>query len=110
MLWRPGSGFPIDSQVRLPMMTGWPIVTRLKWAISSGSLHGKALSRPITRLRAMATTSERIIECFLDRDRRLDRGEGVVALDGDVLEAEREQVVDRGIQAQLRKRSWRSCQ
>jgi hypothetical protein len=30
MFFRPGKGLPIDSYVRLPMMIGCPMVTRLK--------------------------------------------------------------------------------
>src|SRR5688572_31252367 len=90
MFRRPGSGLPIDSQVRRPMMTGWPIVTRLKYARSAGRRHGSRLSRPMTPLRALATTSDLIMS---DGDGRLDRRVGIVALQPEILVTERVQVL-----------------
>src|ERR1700683_4381192 len=53
----PGSALPIDSKVRRPISTGLPNVTTLKYFRSSGRCQGRAPSRPITPLSAMATTS-----------------------------------------------------
>ena len=58
MLCRPGSGLPLDSNVRLPMMTGCPNVVRVKWAISSGRFHGNPPLFPMTRFLVMAQMRE----------------------------------------------------
>ncbi len=43
------------------MMTGWPVVVRLKCARSAGRCQGMALFLPIAPLRARATMRERIM-------------------------------------------------
>src|SRR5689334_19170892 len=88
------------------MMTGWPIVTRLKYARSAGRRQGRALSRPMTRLRAMATTSDRITAS--NRDRRLDRRVRVVSLEAEVVEGEREEVLHRRVEVHHGKRARRA--
>src|SRR5947207_1171095 len=55
--WRSGSGLPIDSQVRRPMITLCPVVRARKRFMSSGRRHGRRLSMPITPLRATAAIS-----------------------------------------------------
>src|SRR5258708_10731623 len=97
MFRRPGRALPIDSWVFRPITIGWPMVTFLKCARSAGRRHGSALSRPITRLRAMATTSERRIGT-LNRDRGANRRCRVVALEREILGAEREEVLHGGLQ------------
>src|ERR1700733_3629340 len=95
MLARPASGFFRDSQVRRPITTGLPIVTRTKCAISSGNRQGIVLSRPITPLRAMATTSAMRT---LDRDRRANGRMGIVAFEREILEGEAIDVAHRRIE------------
>ena len=46
------------------MITGLPSVVRMKYRISSGSRHGNALSRPITRLRVIAQISDTRMGCL----------------------------------------------
>src|SRR5947207_3320818 len=55
--WRSGSGLPIDSQERRPMITLCPVVRARKRFMSSGRRHGRRLSMPITPLRATAAIS-----------------------------------------------------
>ncbi len=54
MLVRPGSGRPMLSNVLRPMISGLPIVIRLKCAKSDGSRHGIWLPLPITPFSATA--------------------------------------------------------
>src|SRR5574343_189181 len=57
MLRRPGRGRKrggSDSQVLRPMITVWPLVSALKWAMSSGMFQISVLSLPITRFLATA--------------------------------------------------------
>ena len=56
MFSRPGSGLPSDSQVRRPMITGWPSVSFLKCRRSSGRCHGSLPPAPITPFFATAAT------------------------------------------------------
>src|SRR5258708_20080743 len=109
MFRRPGRALPIDSWVFRPITIGWPMVTFLKCARSAGRRHGSALSRPITRLRAMATTSERRIGT-LNRDRGANRRCRVVALEREILEAEREEVLHGGIELHHGKRARQARQ
>ena len=53
---RPGNGRPIDSYVRRPITSTWPMVSALKRRRSSGRCHGSPPSTPITPLRATAAT------------------------------------------------------
>ena len=53
-----GKGRPMNSWVFRPMMMWWPIVRDLKSFNSAGRCQGTAPSRPITRLRDMATIRE----------------------------------------------------
>src|SRR5215470_1213043 len=68
MFSRPGSGAPIDSKVRRPMITLWPIVNPRKRLRSSGKRHGRRLSMPMTPFLATAAISanrgERCIDAF----------------------------------------------
>src|SRR5260221_2309043 len=88
------------------MITGWPSVTRLKNARSAGSRQGSRLSRPITRLRDMAMTSERRIR--LDRDGGTDAGVRIVFIEHEIVEREREEVVHGRLDSQDRERPRRS--
>src|ERR1700687_1133457 len=60
MLVRPGSGRPMESQVRRPMMSGFPMVISRTCFMSSGSRQGRRLSFPIVRFRSYATTNEMV--------------------------------------------------
>src|SRR5215470_7536028 len=68
MFSRPGNGAPIDSKVRRPMITLWPIVNPRKRLRSSGKCHGRRLSMPMTPFLATAAISanrgERCIDAF----------------------------------------------
>src|SRR5438105_12515910 len=57
----------------------------------------------------MATTSERRMRA-LDCDRRADRRVRVVALEGEILVPEGEEILHRGVEAHRRQRLWRACQ
>src|SRR2546427_6313869 len=54
MVVRLGRGLPIDSKVRRPMTTIWPVVIFLNHLKSSGRCHGILLPAPMTRLSDMA--------------------------------------------------------
>src|SRR5690606_27479165 len=56
MVRRPGSGFPIDSNVLRPITIACPIVVARKCLRSPGSRQGSPLSTPMTPPRARATT------------------------------------------------------
>src|SRR5258707_427169 len=107
MLSRPGRALPMDSWVLRPMINGWPMVSRLKNARSAGRRHGSPLVWPMTPLRATATTKDRIMRAS-HRDRRADRRLGIVALEGEVLVAEREQILHRGVEAHDGQRAGRA--
>src|SRR5690606_37973094 len=90
---RPGSGRPMESQVSRPMMSVCPVVVRLKCCSSSGMCQGSALPWPMTPLRARAISRVtrglgiRVLRVGSDRDRRLDQGVRVVALEAEVVVA-----------------------
>src|SRR6476469_3043966 len=116
MLLRKGSGCPIDSKVRRPITTVLSRVTARKCLRSSGMLHGMSPSWPITPFSATAATwtiffllirgprggasAASAVVGWSYRDRGLDAGVRVVALDRDVLEVERVELGDRGVQPQ----------
>jgi hypothetical protein len=54
MFVRPGSGLPMLSKVLRPMITGLPMVVRLKKAKSDGSRQGMAFPAPMTPFSATA--------------------------------------------------------
>ena len=55
MFYLPGSGLPIESKVVLPIMTGLPRVTRLKYLRSSERCHGNSPRTPMAPFSATAT-------------------------------------------------------
>src|SRR5918993_4031603 len=79
----------MEAQVLRPMISTWPIVSRLKRRQSSGIRQGMSPSAPMTPLRATAAIP---MISTSDGDRGLDAGVRVVALDPDAVRGE---VVDR---------------
>jgi len=65
--------FAIESYVARPMISAWPIVRRLKWAMSAGSLQGSPFAWPMTRLLDIATIRERIMWAVTPRSGRGSR-------------------------------------
>ncbi len=60
MFVRPGRGRYLsgkDSQVLRPMITGWPVVSRVKCFMSSGRRHGMPPSLPMTPVLVWAQTT-----------------------------------------------------
>src|SRR6185437_14304801 len=94
-----GSGLPMDSNVLRPITTTLPVVSCLNHLKSSGKCHGILLPAPITRLSDMAAMA---LKCFitfqLHRNRRLDAGVRVVALEREILEFELVNILHGGIQ------------
>ena len=62
---RPGSGRPIESHVRRPMMIGRPIVRALNRFKSAESRHGNCPPRPMTPFSETAAISETRVDCKL---------------------------------------------
>src|SRR5207244_572263 len=93
-----------ESQVLRPITTGWPIVTALKCAMSSGSCHGIVPSRPITPARVCAQ-----IKPTSDGNWCLDGGVMLVADDRNVLEGVIEQR-RRLAKLELRELVWIAAQ
>src|SRR6266705_1345359 len=74
MFCRPGSGLPIDSQVRRPMTTACPVVSARKRRMSSASRHGSRFLTPIMPLRATAAITA--IRCARKGSRALGEAAG----------------------------------
>src|SRR5438445_1629782 len=76
MVVRLGRGLPIDSKVRRPMTTIWPVVIFLNHLKSSGRCQGILLPAPMTRLSDMAAialkhfTGRACGNCFAQSTRR----------------------------------------
>src|SRR2546428_7633291 len=81
MLVRPGSGLPIESYVRRPMIIGFPIVTVRTFFMSSGRRQGRPPSLPMTLLRSNATTNAIRPTRASDRHLRFDRWMELVLLE-----------------------------
>src|SRR5437016_8731192 len=74
MFCRPGSGLPIDSQVRRPMTTACPVVSARKRRMSSASRHGSRFLTPIMPFRATAAITA--IRCARKGSRALGEAAG----------------------------------
>src|SRR5437867_448801 len=74
MFCRPGSGLPIDSQVRRPMTTACPVVSARKRRMSSASRHGSRLLTPMMPFRATAAITA--IRCAREGSRALGEAAG----------------------------------
>src|SRR5260363_99233 len=107
-LRRPGNGRPIDWCVLRPMITGAPIVVRLKKARSSGKCHGNCLPRPITPVRARAIMIGSLV--ILNGDWRFDCGMALVMIYDEIFYVVTENIVGFAREAQARQRIRRACQ
>src|SRR5260364_20123 len=106
-LRRPGNGRPIDWCVLRTMITGAPIVVRLKKARSSGKCHGIDC-RVRSRRCARAIMIESLV--ILNGDWRFDCGMALVMIYDEIFYVVTENIVGFAREAQARQRIRRACQ